>query len=146
MEYKEKTFEELETEVDQLLNIESDNLDGESIRSPKIFNVLSRMYVQKGRKLYELTGQLNKLVLQRERYYGGKETAEYYKKNPLNEAILKSDISKYVDVDPLVVEMRRLVKECEVTVKFLEESKKELHQRRFDVKNAIDYRRMMLGA
>lgn len=145
MQFKESTYEEIEAEVDRLLNINADDLDGEAIRNSKIFTQLSRMYVQKSRKLSELYTALAKLEHKRNRYYGGKESSEVYRKEPLNEAILKSDIPSHMNIDPLVIEMRDLVKECERTVKFLEESKGQLRARGFDIKNAIEYRKMMLG-
>lgn len=145
MNYKESTFEEISEKVDQLLEIKAEDLDGEAIKNPKIFSEINRMYIQKSRKLYELTNQQDKLEHKRKRYYSGKETAEVYKKEPLNEAILKSDIDSYMAIDPLIVEMRSLVKECERIVKYLEDAKAQLRQRGFDIKNAIDYRRLMLG-
>jgi hypothetical protein len=145
MQFKESTYEEIEAEVDRLLSINPDDLDGEAIRNSKIFTSISRMYVQKSRKLSELYHALAKLELKRNRYYGGKESSEVYRKEPLTEAILKSDIPSYMNIDPLVTEMRDLVKECERTVKFLEDSKGTLRARGFDIKNAIEYRKMMLG-
>lgn len=145
MEFKESSYEDIEKRVDTLLNIDPDNLDGEAVRNPKIFTELNRMYIHKSRKLGELTIQLDKLEHRRKRYYGGKETAEVYKKEPLTEAILKSDIDSYMSIDPLIIEMRGLVKECEMTVKFLEDAKGQLRSRGFDIKNAIEYRKLMLG-
>lgn len=145
MNHKEATYEEIETEVDRLLSINPDDLDREAIRNPKIFTNLNRMYVQKSRRLSELYNALNKLEHKRHRYYAGKATAEEYKKEPLTEAILKTDIPSYMNIDPLVSELRDHVKECERVVKFLEDAKGQLRQRGFDIKNAIDYRKMMLG-
>lgn len=145
MDYKEATYEEIEGEVDRLLAINPDDLDGEAIRNAKIFTSINRIYIYKSRKLGELLTALHKLELSRQRYYSGKATAEQYKKEPLTEAILKTDIPNHMNVDPLVVEMRNVVKECERTVKFLEDAKGQLRQRGFDIKNAIDYRKMMLG-
>lgn len=144
-DWKEATYEQIEAEVDRLLAINPDDLDGEAIRGPKIFTSLNRMYIQKSRKLSELSNALNKLEHKRNRYYGGKESADTYKKEPLTEAILKTDIPSYMNIDPLVVEMRTIVKEAERCVKFLEDAKGQLRQRGFDIKNALDFRRMMLG-
>lgn len=146
MDYTESTYEEIEARIETLLNIDSDNLDGEAIRNQKIFPEISRIYVQKSRKLSALINQLNKIEFNRTRHYSGKLTAEHYKKDPLTEAVLKTDIPNYMNVDPVVVEMRNLVKECERAVKFLEDAKGSLRARGFDIKNAIEYRKLMLGA
>jgi hypothetical protein len=145
MDYKEMSYEDIEKEVDRLLTINPDDLDGEAIRGPKIFTSLNRIYIQKSRQLSELMKALHKLEFKRQRYYAGKETSEVYRKEPLVEAVLKTDIPNYMNVDPLVTEMRELVKESERIVKFLEDAKGQLRQRGFDIKNALDFRRMMLG-
>lgn len=146
MDYTESSYEEIEKVVEDLLYINPDNLDGEALNNQKIFPKISRIYIQKSRKLMDLTKTMAKLEHKRRRYYSGKESAEIYKKEPLTEAILKSDVDNYMAIDPLVVEMRGLVKECEMIVKFLEESKGQLRSRGFDIKNSIEYRKMMLGA
>lgn len=143
---KETSYEEIETYVDGLLAINGDDLDAEAIRNTRIFTKLSRIYVLRCRKLAELHTQLSKLEHKRKRYYSGKETAETYKKEPLTEAILKSDIDSWMDIDPIITEMRGLVKEEDRIVKFIEEAKGMLRWRGSDVKNAIEYRKLMMGA
>lgn len=145
MDYTGSTYEEIESEIDKLLEVNGDDLDAEAIRNTKIFTKISRIYIQKSRQLGKLLDQQKQIEHVRKRHYSGKLTSEHYKKEPLNEAILKADIPEYMDIDPLVVEMRNQVKECERIVKFLEDSKKTLYSRGFDIKNAIDYRKMMLG-
>lgn len=144
-DWKEASYEQVEDEIGKLLAINPDDLDGEALRGPKIFTSINRIYIQKSRRLSELLTGLHKLEHKRNRYYGGKDTAESYRKEPLTEAILKTDIPSYMNIDPLVVEMRELVKETERIVKFIEDSKGQLRQRGFDIKNALDFRRMMLG-
>ena len=141
----EKTYEEISSKVDSLLIIDGDELDYEAMRNQKIFSTINRYYVQKSRELESLSNTLAKVEQTRFRHYAGKETALHYKTNPLPEAILKSDIPGHMSVDPIVVEMRGFVKECERIVKYLEESKGSLRSRSFDIRNAIDYRKMMTG-
>lgn len=145
MDYTNSTFEDIEKVIEEKLIIDGNDLDGEAIRNQKIFTEINRIYVHKSRKLGELTDQLAKVEHNRYRHYNGKLSAEHYKKDPITEAILKQDIPSYMNIDPLVVEMRNLVKECERVVKYVEDAKKSLHSRGFDVKNAIDYRKLMLG-
>lgn len=145
MDYTGKSYEEIEGVVDNLLNIDSDNLDAEAIRNQRIFTEINRIYIHKSREYVGLTNQLANLEHKQFRHYAGKLTAEHYKKNPLPEAILKTDIPSWMAVDPLVVEMRGLVKECERVVKYLEDAKGSLRSRGFDIKNAIEYRKLMMG-
>lgn len=145
MDWRDSSYEQIETEVDRLLTINPDELDSEALRGGKIFTSLNRIYIAKSRQLGELLKVQAKVEQKRQRYYAGKESAEVYRKEPLTEAILKTDIPMYMNTDPVVVEIRDLVKECERCVKFLEDAKGQLRQRGFDIKNALDFRRMMLG-
>jgi hypothetical protein len=142
---KDSSYEQVEEHVDDLLSIDSNNLDAEALRNSRIFTKLSRIYVIRSRKLAELHTQLAKLEHKRKRYYSGKETAETYKKEPLTEAILKSDIDSYMAIDPIIVEMRELVKEEDRIVRFIEDAKGLLRWRGNDIKNAIEYRKLMMG-
>lgn len=142
----DSAYESIEQYVDSLLAINGDDLDFEAIRNSKIFTKLNRIYVIRGRRLTTLQTQLAKLEHKRKRYYSGKDTAEVYKKEPLTEAILKMDIDSYMAIDPMIIEMRGLVKEEDRIVKFIEEAKGMLRWRGNDIKNAIEFRRMLLGA
>jgi len=142
---KDSTYEEIEKYVEEQLAIDGNELDSEAIRNSRIFTKLNRIYVLRGRRLSELNTQLDRLEHKRKRYYGGKETAETYKNEPLTEAILKSDIDSYMNIDPIIVEMRNLVKEEDRIVKFIEEAKGMLRWRGNDIKNAIEYRKLMMG-
>lgn len=146
MIYTDSTFEDIEKVVESKLVINGDDLDGEAIRNQKIFTEINRIYIHKSRKLGELTDQLAKVEHNRFRHYAGKLNAEHYKREPITEAILKTDIPSYMAIDAVVVEMRNLVKECERIVRYLEDAKKSLHSRGFDIKNSIEYRKLMLGA
>ena len=140
-----KTFEEISTYVDSLLAINGDNLDTASIENPKIFTQLHRMYVQAGRKLEKMLNQKDKVEHLRTRHYNGKMPAEHYKKDPLNEAVLKTDIPMMLNIDPIVVEVRSIVKEQERIVEYLEEAKKQLKSRSYDIKTAVEWRKIMMG-
>lgn len=145
MDYTDKSYEEIVDIVEKMLVIGTDDLDEEAKKAQKIFTDLNRIYIQFSRKLYKLINQQDKIEMKRNRYYAGKASAAEYKAEPLHEAILKTDIPHYMNIDPLVVEMRTLVKECEHIVKFLEDSKGSLRSRSYDLRAAIDFRKLMMG-
>lgn len=140
------TFEEVVTLVENMLEVGADSaLDEELLKQPKIFGVLERLYSVHSRKLSILHRQRMAVEAVRERHYGGKMTGEHYKKDPLPEAILKSDIPKKINQDPQVLEIRGLHEEQDRIVTLIEKSKDQLRQRSWDIKNMIDYRKMILG-
>lgn len=145
MTYDQMTYEEISVAVENLLEISSDNLDAESIKQQKIFTKLNDMYVQYSRKLYKLIQQKDKVEFNRIRHWTGKMPAAHYKAEPQPDAILKADVPQYMNTDPVVLEIRGLVAESERIVKFLEDSKGSLKSRGFDIKNAIQWRQLMMG-
>lgn len=140
-----ETFEQIADHVENLLNIDSDNLDAEALRNSKIFVELNRIYTIQSRKLIKLIQQSDKVEHAWSKHYAGKQTREWYKQNPQNEAVLKGDIPLLLKVHPEVLEVKGLVVEQERICKFLEDSKDRLKSRTFDLKNAIEFRKMMMG-
>lgn len=142
----EMDFETVSGLIEDMLSIEPDaDLDVEILKHPKIFGVLSRLHAVHARKLALLTSQKAKVEWQRERHYGGKMPAAHYKQDPLNEAVLKADIPKYMAVDPIVLEMRGVVAEQDRIVSMIENAQNQLRNRSWDIKNVIAYRQMLLG-
>lgn len=145
-ELKLSKVEDIIDQVDKLLMIDSDNLDAEALRNTRIFAEINRIYIREARLLTKLDVMKNKVEIKRFRFYSGKETSEHYKKEPLRESLLKTDIPQHMNIDPQVIEIRAMYNEQEKIVKFLEESKWTLKSRGEDIKNAIAWRRLMMGA
>lgn len=97
------------------------------------------------RKLEHMAADAEKVKQFRARYYGGKLSSEHYKKEPLREAILKSDIDQYVKTDPVYLEAKSRLAEQERIVKYLEDSKKMLSDRTYLLNTALSFQKMNLG-
>lgn len=141
-----ESFEEINNLISEMLSIDEENLDGSALEQPKIFSFLQRLYAIHSRKLSKLMTDQKKVDLFRWKYYNEKLPSEYYtKKEPLREKVLKTDVDKYLKTDDLVVEAKNQVEEQDRIVNLIESAQKVMASRGFDIKNAIEYRKFLLG-
>lgn len=131
--------------IGDMFIVDQSNLEGAAAENSRIFTVLQNLYSVHTRKLKKLYNDVKKVEMARTRHYQGKMPAEHYKKDPLPEAVLKSEVDKYVAVDPVVVEIKGLYADTEMTVTLIEEAKKMLNQRGWDIRAIIDLRKMQSG-
>jgi tRNA(Met) C34 N-acetyltransferase TmcA len=145
MNYSEMKYEEINDEIEKLLDIDNNKLDSEATRGQRIFTEINRIYIQVSRRLMSLTDQKNSVELHKFKHFTGKLTSAHYKENPLDVALLKTDVPRYMDTDAVVVEIRNLVKEAEMIVKLVESSLATLKGRSYDIRNAIDFQKFISG-
>jgi hypothetical protein len=139
------TLEQIIEFVDNQIGINNDAIDQEASRHVKIFTEIQKLYMWNTRKLEQLSIEADKVKMFRTRFYSGKLPGEYYKKEPLREAILKTDIDQYVKVDNVYIEARTRLSEQERIVKYLEDAKKQLSDRTYLLNTALSFQRMNLG-
>lgn len=143
-EAKERT-EEILDEVERLTAIDTDNLDIAYQDSSKNMSKLQRLYWTEGTKLKGLQDTQKSIKLQRWKHYSGKMPSAHYAKNPLQEAVQKTDLPMYIDADPLVQNMNKVVAESEVRIKAIETAIKVMASRGYDIKALIDYKKFTSG-
>lgn len=131
--------------VEVELQINNEALDHEATRQVKIFSLIQRLYVMNTRKLEVMYTDAEKVKMFRTRFYSGKLTAEHYKKEPLREAILKSDVDQYVKIDAVYLEAKYRLSEQERVVKYIEDAKKQLSERTYLLNTALSFQKMNLG-
>jgi hypothetical protein len=128
--------------------IDSTELGIESLKIPQIhgkyLNILTDL------KLL-LAKQQNDFAIQKLRkwkIYTGKasqEELEQWKEEPFDLDILKTDVDKFMEADPKLIELKSKITVNEVKVKMVEEFLKALNNRNFTIKSAIDWQKMMNG-
>ena len=141
----ESTFDEVNDQVAVLLEIDMTALDVAAVENVKIFSCLQKLYNIHTKKLHRMTVQFKKVEMQRWKHYCGKMPPDHYKQEPLREAILKQDIDRYMAVDDTYQSAKSLLDEQDRIVSLIEKSKQEVKSRGFNIKNAIDYQRMING-
>ena len=79
-------------------------------------------------------------------YYTGKADPAVYQLKPFNLKIMRSDVDKYIEADEDYTKAYQKVKYLEVTVDFLDRTIRQISNRTFTIKNAIDWRKFTSGA
>jgi hypothetical protein len=79
-------------------------------------------------------------------YYTGKSDPAVYQLKPFNLKIMRSDVDRYIEADDEYTKAHQKVKYLEVTVDFLDRTVRQISNRSFNIKNAIDWRKFTSGA
>jgi hypothetical protein len=144
LQYK---FDEYKALAEAELTIDEFNLDGESIRTPKLHSRWLGFLCDEGVKLKQIQNLSKSLYLERWKYWSGKASDQYYAKHgPVHEKILKTDLDIYLNADVVLSTMKEVLEQQNRIVDFLERSVKEITSRTFHIKSAIDWRKFESGA
>lgn len=138
-------IEDIMEETEAALQIDETRLDKESLETPKIYGRLLRLRTQEAYTLMKLKWQLKQLYQDKRDYYLGRSSPEVYKEKPFDLKILKSEVDTYVNADEEIGDVSLKIEMQQEKVKYLEDALKQVANRGFQIKNAIDYQRMMNG-
>ena len=126
--------------------IDPDNLHDESLKIPQlhskyytIYNTITLLR-EKARETY------NRVRLERHNYYTGKAPAEVYVQDPFPYKVREKDaIQRYLDADEKLTNIDLKIKYYDTQLKFLEEIIRNISQRTFQIKNAIEWQKFQAG-
>ena len=126
--------------------IDPDNLHDESLKIPQLhskyytlYNTISLLR-EKARESY------NKVKLERYNYYSGKASAEVYAEDPFPYKVREKDaLQRYIEADEKLSAIDMKIRYYDVMLKFLEEVIKNISNRTFQIKNAIEWHRFQAG-
>lgn len=126
--------------------IDPDNLHDESLKIPQLHSKYYTVYNtitllrEKARETY------NRVRLERYNYYTGKASAEVYVENPFPYKVRdKEALQRYLDADEKLNTIDLKIRYYDVMLKFLEEVIKNISNRTFQIKNAIEWHRFQAG-
>ena len=139
-------LEQLQELAEKDLKINDTELDLESLKTPQLHNKYLK-HLNKF-KLLLSKSNIDYYTLRKEKweYYTGKAPAQVYAEKPFNLKILKTDIDKYMDADPELVKLKQKVEYIQTVIDFLDRTIKQISNRGFQIKNAIDWRKFTSGA
>ena len=131
-------------ESDSKMN--QDELDSESLKIPQlhakyydIYNVTLTL-----RKQTEIS--YSKILLERRQYYQGKATADIYAEEPFPYKVRdKEDLKLYLDADKRLKDVSLKKEYYDMMLRYLEEILKQITNRTYQIKNAIEWRRFTSG-
>ena len=126
--------------------IDPDNLHDESLKIPQlhskyytIYNTITLLR-EKARESY------NRIRLERHNYYTGKAPAETYVEEPFPYKVREKDaIQRHMDADKKMSAINMKIKYYDVILKFLEEIIRNVSNRTYQIKNAIEWQQFQSG-
>lgn len=125
--------------------IDPDELHMEAIKIPqlhgKYHEIQNNTYILKK----ELEYKYNKLLMEKNLYYSNKADLEVYKKNPLNQKIMKTDIPLYLNSDIELVTAKNKVEYANHILNYLSDILKMIHNRSFQIRDSIEYSKFIAG-
>ena len=129
--------------------IDSTELGSESVRLSSLHSKYIEVYKTQKMRSQKLQFDLSKLTKLKWRYYDGKlnGTDELVQLGwePMREKYLRADISTMIDGDDDVLEIKNKLNYTELFVDCCEKIIKEIHQRSFNLKNAIEWQKFTQG-
>jgi|TARA_B100002019_G_scaffold291600_1_gene312236 hypothetical protein len=126
--------------------IDPDNLHDESLKIPQLHSKYYTVYNTIMLLRERAQESYNRVKLERYNYYTGKATAEVYAEEPFPYKVREKDaIQRYLDADQKLSAVDMKIKYYNVTLKFLEEIIKNVSNRTFQIKNAIEWQKFQAG-
>jgi len=139
-------LEELQNLAEKKLKINDTELDLESLKTPQLHNEFLKHLTNYKLMLSRAETEYNILKKEKWEYYTGKADASVYAEKPFDLKILRTDIDKYLDADIDLQKAKQKVDYLETTVDFLDRTIRQISNRGFTIKNAIDWRKFTSGA
>ena len=128
--------------------IDSTELGIESLKIPQIHGKYLNILTDLKLLLTKQQSDFAVLKLRKWKIYTGKASQEELKswsEEPFDLDILKTDVDKFMDADPKLIELKSKIALNEIKIKAVEEFLKSLNNRNFTIKSAIDWQKMMNG-
>ena len=139
-------LEQLQLEADKDLKINDTELDLESLKTPQLHNKYMKHLTKFKLMLSRAETEYNTMKKDKWEYYTGKSDPAVYQAKPFNLKILKQDVDKYINSDEEYQRAYQKVKYLETVVDFLDRTVRQISNRGFVIKNAIDWRKFTSGA
>jgi len=127
-------------------HIDMDNLHDESIKSPQLHQKYYTLYTTIKLLQKKALDTLSKTRLERYNYYSGKAPAEVYVDEPFPYKVRdKESMTLHLNADEKLSNIKMKVEYYDVMIAYLEDILKMIHNRNYQVKNAIDFLRFQSG-
>ena len=139
-------LEQLQQLADNKLKINDTELDLESLKTPQLHNEFMKHLTKFKLMLSRSESEYNILKRNKWEYYTGKSDASVYAEKPFDLKILRTDIDKYLEADDELQKAKQKIDYLSTTVDFLDRTVRQISNRTFTIKNAIDWRKFTSGA
>ena len=138
-------LEELQNEVDKDLKIDDTELDVESLNTPILHSKYLKHFSTYSLMLKKAEGEYSQLYKSKWLFYTGKADPEEYKNSDFQLKVLRQDVSTFIDADEDILKLSQKVSYLKVVCSYLENTLRQINNRGFQIKNAIDWKRFTEG-
>ena len=126
--------------------IDPDNLHDESLKIPQLHSKYYTVYNSVTLLREKSRDQYSKIKLERYNFYTGKAPAEAYVEEPFPYKVREKDaIQRHLDADDRLNKIDLKIRYYDATLKFLEEIIRNVSNRTYQIKNAIEWNRFQAG-
>ena len=139
-------LETLQEQVDKDLKINDTELDLESLKTPQLHNKYMKHYTKFKLMLTRAETDYSQIKRQKWEYYTGKADASVYAEKPFDLKVLRTDVDKYIESDEEMIKAKQKVEYLQAVVDYLDKTLRQITNRTFTIKNAIDWRKFTSGA
>ena len=139
------TLAEIQELIAQSSKIDAAKLDADALNIAPLYSKWIAIMAIESRELRRLQIAHDKMTLKRTNYYMGKASDEEYKTEPLQHKVLKQDIQTWLNADDQFNETKSALNDQIIKITMIETFMKELSQRSFNIKNAIEYQKFKQG-
>ena len=139
-------LEKIQSMWEQDSKIDPDNLHAESLNIPslhaKYFEIYNNIILLKKKA----EQKKRNIRHQKYEYYTGKADPEVYVENPFPKKIRDKDtLQKYMDADESLSQASLKVEYYDVLLSYLQDILKMIHNRNYQIKNAIEFMKFASG-
>ena len=128
--------------------VDSTELGIASLKIPELHSKYLKIYFDERRKLKALEFQSKDLSLKKYEYYNGKLSQEELDEldwEPFAKRLMKNEVDMYLDSDKDIINNNVRIITQKEKLAFLEEVLKNVNQRNFQIKNAIEWKKFTQG-
>ena len=126
--------------------IDPDNLHTESLNTPLLHAKYHDMFNNILLLKKKAEQQKRNIRHQKYEYYTGKADPDVYVENPFPKKIRDKDtLQKYMDADEILSQSSLKVEYYDVLLNYLQDILKMIHNRNYQIKNAIDFQKFASG-
>lgn len=126
--------------------IQTDRLDLESLNIPSLHHKYLKILSEERINLKKLDVEKKKISQNLWIYYTGKASPEIYKNKPLTgDLISNTKIKDYIEVDEEYIKITQYIDIINEKIDVLIEIMKEINNRAFKIKNAIEWQKFING-
>lgn len=139
-------LEELQKMWQKDSNIDSELLCEESLRVPQLHMKYMEFYNTFALMRKESEAKLRVLIKDKWLYYKGKAPAKLYAEMPFDYKLTsKDEVDMFIEADDEVIKLRLKLDYIEQTISFLDGVLRQVNNRTYQIKNAIEWEKFKNG-